>query len=144
MTQALKSGGLRMTPQRLEIIREIAKAKDHPDADVILARVRERVPMLSRDTVYRTMDALVDAGLINKILMPRATRFDPDRLPHHHFICERCGKIVDIDADTVSPLPSVPRMLDGIGDVRAVHVHIQGVCHRCSEGHTQDQKRARS
>lgn len=142
--RALKSRGLRMTPQRLEIIREIAKAKDHPGADTILARVRERVPMLSPDTVYRTLDVLVDAGLISRVFMPRATRFDPELKSHHHFICERCGTVIDIETEAVSPVPSLPEVLEGIGDVRAVHVQIRGVCQACGRGRAPNSVRRAS
>jgi Fur family peroxide stress response transcriptional regulator len=130
---ALKADGMRLTHQRLEIIRELARAEDHPDVDALFQRVRTRVPTISADTVYRTMAVLVDRGLVESIAMPRATRFDPDQRAHHHFLCEQCGRIEDVSADVV-PQPSVPADLSGIGTVRSVRLQLRGVCSECSLG----------
>jgi Fur family peroxide stress response transcriptional regulator len=127
---ALVADGLRMTHQRLEIIREIAAADDHPDADEILHRVRRRVPTLSRDTVYRSLAVLVRRGLVKRITTPRATRFDPDPAAHHHFVCDNCGRLEDVGVGVVRS-PEVPPMLPGIGEVRAVHVEMRGICAAC-------------
>lgn len=127
---ALAEDGLRKTHQRLEIIREIAAADDHPAADEILRRVRARVPTLSQDTVYRALAVLVDRGLVERVTTPRATRFDPDHTPHHHFVCDNCGRLEDIGIDVVQA-PEVPPLLPGIGEVRTVHVEMCGLCVGC-------------
>ncbi len=127
---ALKDDGLRLTHQRLEIIRELARSEDHPDADTLFQRVRERVPTLSPDTVYRTVAALVERSLVERISMPRATRYDPDQSVHHHFMCDRCGRLEDVSPDVLSSL-SAPGNLSGIGYVRSVHVELRGVCAGC-------------
>jgi Fur family peroxide stress response transcriptional regulator len=127
---ALAADGLRLTHQRLEIIREMAAADDHPDADEILRRVRVRIPTLSQDTVYRALAALVKRGLVEPVMTPRATRFDPDRSPHHHFVCDHCGRLEDVGADVVQA-PKVPEVLPGIGEVRAVHTEMCGLCVEC-------------
>lgn len=127
---SLAGSGLRRTHQRLEILRELAAAEDHPDAETIFERVRQRVPTLSQDTVYRTLAALVAQGVVARVPMPRATRFDPDRKPHHHFVCEQCGGLVDVGPEMVSS-PHVPGVLAGIGDVHSVSLEIWGVCNAC-------------
>jgi len=127
---ALVAEGLRMTHQRHEIIREIAAAGDHPDADEILRRVRKRVPLLSQDTVYRALAVLVRRGLVERITTPRATRFDPDPAPHHHFVCDNCGRLEDVGVDIVRS-PEVPSVLPGIGEVRTVHMEMCGICTVC-------------
>jgi Fur family transcriptional regulator, peroxide stress response regulator len=131
--RALAANGLRMTHQRLEIVRELAGAKDHPDAEAILRRVRRRLPMLSPDTVYRTLDVLAGHGLVARIPMPRANRFDPDLTPHHHFVCSRCGRVVDVGVDALGPLPPTPEALEGIGHVDSVHLQVWGVCDECRQ-----------
>jgi Fur family transcriptional regulator, peroxide stress response regulator len=128
--RALAAEGLRMTHQRLEILREIAVADDHPDAETVFQRVRERVPTLSQDTVYRTLTVLVKYNLVDRVLMPRATRFDPDRKPHYHFICDQCGRLMDVGAGVVPSLP-VPGILPGIGEVHSVHLEMWGLCDAC-------------
>ena len=130
---ALAANGLRMTHQRLEIVRELASAKDHPDAETLLHRVRARVPMLSLDTVYRTLDVLAEHGLVARIPMARANRFDPDLALHHHFVCSRCGGVVDVACDALGPLPSAPAALEGIGHVDSLHLQIWGVCDSCGD-----------
>ncbi len=130
LTAALLAGGVRMTCQRREIIHEIAAAHDHPDAEEVFCRVRGRVPTLSRDTVYRTLAVLVQQGLVQRVNTARATRFDPDPTPHHHFVCDRCGGLEDITPDMVR-VPDVPAELPGIGLVRAVQVELCGVCAEC-------------
>ncbi len=127
---ALVTDGLRMTHQRLEIIREIAGAEDHPDADEVLRRVRTRVPTLSQDTVYRALAVLVEHGLIARITTPRATRFDPDRSPHQHFICDSCGRLEDVGVDMVK-VPESPWVVPGVGEVRTVYVQLCGTCMGC-------------
>ena len=129
-SRALTAAGLRLTHQRLEIIREISGADDHPDAETVHRRVQERVPTISEDTVYRTLDVLVKRGLVNRVLMPRATRFDPDVRIHHHFICDRCGRLVDVGA-AVLPALRAPEVLPGVGDVHSVHLELWGVCEAC-------------
>lgn len=129
---ALAADGLRLTHQRLEIIREVAAAEDHPDADEILRRARSRVPTLSQDTVYRALAALVKRGLVEPVMTPRATRFDPDRSPHQHFVCDHCGRLEDVGSDIVQT-PQVPATLPGIGEVRAVHMEMCGLCMECKE-----------
>lgn len=131
--EALTQDGCRMTHQRLELLNELAKAEDHPDADQLFTRVRERVPTISRDTVYRTLGTLSDLGLIRRIASEGATRFDPDTTTHHHFMCERCGVVVDLDGAVVGQI-AVPEAIAGIGAVRSSALHLLGVCEACEPG----------
>ena len=59
--------GIKLTHQRMEIFREVAQTVDHPDADQVFQRVRDRIPMISLDTVYRTLWLLNDLGLVDAI-----------------------------------------------------------------------------
>ncbi|HHJ99440.1 MAG TPA: transcriptional repressor [Actinobacteria bacterium] len=128
---ALRADGLRMTHQRLEVIRELASATHHPDADELFRAVRERVPTISRDTVYRTLTTLAARRLIERIAAPGAARFDPDSSMHHHFVCTECGRILDLDAGDLGE-PEVPSGLPGIGEITSVRLEIKGVCGECA------------
>jgi len=128
---ALRADGLRMTHQRLEVIRELASATHHPDADELFTAVRERVPTISRDTVYRTLTTLAAKGLIERLGAPGAARFDPDVSMHHHFVCTRCGRILDLQADDLGE-PEVPSGLPGISEIVSVRLEIRGVCEQCA------------
>ncbi|MDY0340376.1 MAG: transcriptional repressor [Coriobacteriia bacterium] len=129
--EALRADGLRMTHQRLEVIRELVSAKQHPGADELFRAVRERVPMISRDTVYRTLSTLESRGMIERIMTPGPARFDPDTSAHHHFVCVRCGRILDLDAGELS-CPEVPASLSGVGEVISMRFEIRGVCAECA------------
>ncbi|MDD2469252.1 MAG: transcriptional repressor, partial [Desulfobulbus sp.] len=84
--------GIKLTHQRIEIFREVAQTGDHPDADQIFQRVRDRVPHVSLDTVYRTLWLLNDLGLVVTLGASREpTRFDANLKSHHHFVCRQCG-----------------------------------------------------
>lgn len=131
--EALKADGLRMTHQRLEVIRELARATHHPGADEIHRAVRERVPTISLDTVYRTLATLAARGLIERIAAPGAARFDPDVSGHHHFVCMRCGRVEDLDAGDVAPV-AVPPEAARLGTVTFVRVEMTGVCTACAAG----------
>lgn len=129
--EALKADGLRMTHQRLEVIRELAAARHHPDADEIFVAVRERVPTISRDTVYRTLAMLVSRGLVERIAAPGAARFDPDVSAHNHFVCTRCGTIIDLGTGALVE-HALPSRLDGVAEVTWVRLEVKGLCMQCA------------
>lgn len=129
---ALRAEGLRMTHQRLEVIRELASAKHHPNADDLFQAVRKRVPTISRDTVYRTVDTLIARGLVERVAAPGAARFDPDVSEHDHFICTRCGRIIDVGG-VISDRSALLRGLDEIAEVTSVRLQAKGLCASCAD-----------
>ena len=130
---ALRSSGFRLTHQRLEVVREVASTDIHPDADRVFRRVRERVPTISLDTVYRTLGTLADLGLVNRVTgVTGAARYDANTSRHHHFICTQCGLIQDIESDGLDDL-GVPARASGFGRVDSVEVRFRGVCRECAE-----------
>lgn len=129
--EALKADGLRMTHQRLEVIKELAAARHHPDADELFTAVRKRVPTISRDTVYRTLATLVSRGLVERIAAPGAARFDPDASSHHHFVCTSCGRIIDLGTAALGE-HAVPSGIDGVAEVTSVRLEVKGVCKDCA------------
>src|SRR5690349_5588655 len=89
---ACRDAGVKVTHQRLEIFREVATSLAHPDAEAVYSGVRERVPSVSLDTVYRTLWLLNDLGLLSTLGQRReSVRFDANLTPHHHYVCESCG-----------------------------------------------------
>jgi Fe2+ or Zn2+ uptake regulation protein len=90
--RACREAGAKLTHQRLEIFREVAKTGDHPDAETIHRRVRDRMPTVSLDTIYRTLWLLVDLGIVQTLGAGRErARFDANLDQHHHFVCVKCG-----------------------------------------------------
>lgn len=130
-TETLRSAGVKLTHQRLEIYKEIASSEDHPDAETVYQAVRQRLPMVSLDTVYRTMKLLSDLELIST-LGPRheAVRFDANLQQHHHFHCVRCGLVRDFESKDLDAVP-IPDVARAFGDIETVQIDIRGVCKSC-------------
>ena len=133
LRDGLKNAGIKLTIQRLEVCREIASAGSHPDAESVFRGVRQRVPTISLDTVYRTLWTLVDCGLIDTLGVPHErTRFDGNTAPHHHFVCTRCGETTDFCCDAFDSL-SVPEAVTPLGTVQKTQVEMRGICLRCAK-----------
>lgn len=131
--EALKNSGIKLTHQRMEIFREVAESNEHPDAETIFKSVRERIPMVSLDTVYRTLWLLIDLGLVTTLGPARdRTRFDANMNSHHHFVCTRCGMTRDFYSPDFDSL-TVPDCVNEMGRVEKAHVEVRGVCFHCLE-----------
>ena len=134
LSGALRDEGLRLTHQRLEVVREIAATDEHPDVETVYRGVRSRVPTISLDTVYRTLRTLENRGLVTRVNATSGpARYDANLEPHHHFVCTRCGMVrdvVDPNLDTVR----APKTTSNIGAVNSVEVQLRGVCKACSAG----------
>lgn len=126
-----KRRGLRITPQRTEVFREVARTDEHPSADVVMKRVRRRVPNISLDTVYRILYRLEDEGLISRVQVSSdRLRFDANSDRHHHFVCSRCGMIRDFNSADVDRMP-LPDKVQSWGRIEDRHLQIHGVCQDC-------------
>lgn len=134
LSAALRERGIRLTHQRLEIVREIAATDEHPDVETIFRGVRERVPTISLDTVYRTLGTLAEAGLVRRVTATAGpSRFDANVSRHHHFVCTRCGLVRDV----VDPSLDAVRADDvtaSFGTVETVDIHLKGICRSCRHG----------
>src|SRR5436305_13788977 len=100
MLSDLKRAGLKLTPQRIAIVREIADDHTHPTAQDLFERLRPSFPTMSFATVYNTLDALARCGLTGSLHLGGAVRFDPNTSPHHHAVCDSCGAVVDVPVAT--------------------------------------------
>jgi len=137
--EALRRSGVKVTHQRLEIFRQVAMSRDHPDVETVYRGVRERMPTVSLDTVYRTLRLLLGLGLLDTLGLPRRrVRFDADVSAHHHFVCTRCGTAHDFRSDEFNGL-RVPEAVKALGSVERMCVQFRGLCLRCSrrEGRKQ-------
>ncbi len=133
-----RKAGVKLTHQRLEIFREVAASVDHPSADAVLQALKPRMPTLSHDTVYRTLWLLSDLGLVST-LGPRreSVRFDANLVPHHHYICVRCGLTRDFESRELNAL-RIPESVSEFGSVNAAHVEVRGVCSRCMKERNEE------
>lgn len=130
--ETCRAKGLKATHQRMEIFRELAGSEEHPDAEAVYQSVRQRVPAISRDTVYRSLATLEDHGLIRKAeALSGSTRFDANTDRHHHFICTVCGAIKDFRSQALNELP-IPESVKSYGTIESAQVQLRGVCSACA------------
>ena len=138
LSRALRGSGLRLTHQRLEVIREVARSDEHPDVEALYREVRERVPTISLDTVYRTVATLGDMGLVKRVVLtPGPARYDANTIRHHHYVCTRCGLIRDVDDEDLDAVRA-PRGTASLGSVESVEVQLRGVCTACHKKESDD------
>lgn len=121
----------RMTRQRAEILAELRKAKNHPTAEEIHARVRHALPRISLGTVYRNLELLAGAGEIHRLDGgTRGRRYDGDMSPHLHVRCLRCGRIADVRG--AAPAPALEGLAaEGFAILRS-RIELEGLCALCA------------
>lgn len=123
--------GLRVTPQREIIFKELMRAKDHPSADAVFRRVRRALPNISFDTVHRTLLSFSENGLACQVEgYGEQRRFEPDLEPHHHFRCLKCRAIIDVRHSVYDALSLPPGLPKGC-TVLKKRVVLEGVCESC-------------
>lgn len=133
LVTALREAGLKITAQRLAIAECLAGDYTHPTAQEVYDRLRPRFPTLAVATVYNTLSALDSIGQCRKLDMGGAIRFDPNRAPHDHAVCERCGAIRDVElaGEATAELPAEPAALSGFRVERVERIY-RGVCAQCA------------
>ncbi|RUS42075.1 Fur family transcriptional regulator [Cohnella sp. AR92] len=128
----LKSGGVRMTPQRYAILQFLMESHVHPKADDIYRALSPQYPSLSVATVYNNLKLFVDAGLVRELTYgDNSSRFDADLSDHYHAICTSCGAMVDFEHEPVREVEDAARQRTGF----VVHGHrmeIYGLCPTCA------------
>jgi Fur family peroxide stress response transcriptional regulator len=126
--------GLAVTVQRRTVFEALSGRRDHPTADQVYDAVRDRLPGLSRTTVYRVLETLVGAGFARKVQHAGGVaRFDPITDRHHHLVCEACGRLVDLD-DRVVPALRLPPTRDSGFRITDYSVSFLGLCGSCARG----------
>jgi Fe2+ or Zn2+ uptake regulation protein len=135
MAEAFRARGIRLTAQRMAVMEFIAAHPVHATAEEVFRAVNQREPRASRATIYNNLNALAGAGLVREVALDgNAVRFDANVERHHHFVCERCGKLEDIGH---FELPDAARRgALGAREVSGYEIVFRGVCESCSRsGH---------
>lgn len=122
-----RAHGVKATPQRLEILRALLATDEHPSPEAIYRVVRRRLPSISLATIYKSLEALEEAGLARLVSHAGDTkRYDGRLDAHHHLVCRNCGRIVDFVHPAFENL-ALPEPVDGfITDT--VSVQLFGFC----------------
>jgi Fur family transcriptional regulator, iron response regulator len=111
LAAALREHGIRPSAQRMAVATYVLTTEEHPVADQVWQRVRARFPMLSRATVYNTLNLFVRKGLLRQLTLDEGSVvYDPRMNAHHHFIDESSGQIHDVpwEAVRVEDIHNVP------------------------------------
>ena len=128
--RCLEDSGLRCTPQRYAVMAFLMENTSHPTAAEIFEGVNRMDPRSSRATTYNNLRDLVQAGLVREVAIEgRAARFDAKGMRHHHFICDRCGNVEDMEWYDV-PRPA-PGSL-GKRTLRECELIFRGLCTKLS------------
>jgi Fur family transcriptional regulator, peroxide stress response regulator len=131
--KSLKSSGLRCTPQRCAVMGFLMEHTRHSTAAEIFEAVNRADPRCSRATTYNNLRDLVKAGLVREVAVEgRAARFDAKGVKHHHFICERCGRVEDMEWYAV-PGPASGSL--GKRILRQSELIFRGLCAKCAPRH---------
>lgn len=137
LIRRLREHGFKLTPQRLAII-ELLRKGEHPSAEDIYKRLVEEYPMLSRATVYNTLQTLKELGEIAEIhIKPNVALYDLEIRAHYHFLCRHCDRIIDIEPLVEYDLKKLSTKLSS-GRLKGYRiewgqVYLYGICATCLE-----------
>jgi len=128
---ALEASGHRHTAQRAAIYRYLRSVTTHPTADEIFTQVREVLPDISLATVYKALEAFVEAGLARKLTLGGGpARYDGRTDDHDHARCLKCGKVRDVVGEHDSGLIRGLRSDDGF-EIIDYRLELIGYCRDC-------------
>ncbi len=127
----LRGQGLKVTPQRIAILRYLEGNRAHPSVEDIHRDVVREYPTISLATVYNTLDTLEQIREIQAITIdPSRKHYDPDTSAHHHALCNQCRAIQDVFAPEDGSW-QVPEGATNGFRIDSASVYFRGVCHRC-------------
>jgi Fur family peroxide stress response transcriptional regulator len=131
ITEQFKRAGRKVTPQRVAIFEVLCRRGGHPTVDQIYRAVRKRFPMISLNTVYQTMEALVELKVVSPVgAALEATRYETDPEPHHHAVCMACKQILDVFDPSLEQV-RLPRGMKGRFVAVSHTVEFLGYCADC-------------
>jgi len=122
---------LPVTQQRRAVYEAVLADDDHPTVDDVLGRVHDKLPGLSRVTVYRILETLAKHGLISRASHRGGTkRYDANIARHHHLVCTRCERTFDLDDPALDQLKIPDTRAFGF-HIADFSIHFSGVCQAC-------------
>lgn len=127
----MRARGFRVTPQRQLILDAICEGKGHTTPEAIYARVRSKAPAVNRATVYRTLDFLCELRMVVAIRIGDQTFYEiAGDKPHHHLICRKCERMIQIDHATLESFVETIEQKHGF-KIDMDHLGLFGLCEQC-------------
>lgn len=131
----LRRRNLKLTPERRTVLREVFQHHGHLDADQLLVRLRTKEERVSRATIYRTLELLVDSGLIWKVSLGGSQshyELAYGAKHHDHLICMSCGQVIEFVNERIEQLQEKVCRDHGFHPMRH-NMQIFGHCSKCGE-----------
>lgn len=123
---------LKRSKQREAIKDFLMTRKDHPTADVVYMNVRQQLTNISLGTVYRNLTLLADIGEIQRLRVGDGVdHFDADISNHSHFVCTECGKVIDLEMDSIDHINEIAAKNFG-GRIAGHVTYFYGSCEDCT------------
>jgi Fe2+ or Zn2+ uptake regulation protein len=136
--QAFRDSGMRLTPQRRIILEVLDESESHLDAEGVYHRAKARDPNISLATVYRTLAALQEIGLVQQRHLMRADQrgyYEVTNQQHYHFTCLRCGRVIEFDTPLITEIQSAVAEEMGVKVLQA-RLYLEGYCHVCLDSNS--------
>ncbi|MFL5319737.1 MAG: Fur family transcriptional regulator [Myxococcaceae bacterium] len=97
VVKLLKEAGIKPSAHRVAVAEHVLCTDAHPSADQVWKAVRQKFPVISRATVYNTLNCFVEKGILRALQIAEGrVVFDPKLEKHHHFLDEHTGRIHDV------------------------------------------------
>lgn len=123
----LKESGLKVTPQRAMILKELKKS-GHLSIEELYNSIKPQYASISLATIYKNIDSLKDAGIIEEVYVPNGkNKYELKQVSHAHFFCNKCGLLVDIQIDK----KQLMNLYKGNHSIDGFSVVFSGVCEAC-------------
>ena len=139
----LERRGLKLTTERRALFDEVFARHEHLEADELLVRLRAKHKKISRATIYRTLDLLVDSGIVGRVRIGESGyRYERLRAGDHHdhLICRECGRVVEFYEPRIEELQD--EVCERYGFILLDHSHqMRGICRSCRPRHKAETAR---
>lgn len=133
ISNALRKKGVRLTPQRTEIIKVLCQRGNHPSAGIILKEARIRVPDMSASTVYYTLGLLKREGLIKELeFYNMENRYESVMADHIDLVCTKCGRIENLAGELSITYEAIQNMTGF--RAHGMRYEYYGLCGKCRKG----------
>ena len=127
----LRQNGLKATRPRQLVLEAFEHLGGHHSVDDVVDWLKDQGQPLQRGSVYGVVEALVDKGLLNLAdAGPGRALYEMPQKDHHHFVCQQCHAVLDVDLPEGFPWPEFP----GAACITQAHIVFRGLCRGCQPG----------
>ncbi len=123
--------GLKYSRQREAVLVYLRSTRSHPTAEQVYDEIRKKFPKISLGTVYRNLNLLAGQGEILRLNCGDGVEhYDAMTDPHNHFICQHCGKVMDLDI-ALDPVMDLEADENFPGKIEGHKIYFYGICENC-------------